>query len=155
MPVAPAIIAAVIGAAATATEVGLQLSGAGQPGQPKPVGPTPTPTSQLTAAIAPQALSIESATGGSVSPDYLSTIAPIQAGAGGQANTPSAIQQVLQQILGQPGGSGGGGASPSSLPTAPFPSNPPFTPTGLPVNLAALAATPGASDFLTKIAAGL
>jgi hypothetical protein len=145
----PAIIAAVIGAAATATEVGVQLSGAGQPSTPKQAtAPTPGPTvDQAKAAIAPQALSIESATGGSVSPDYLSTIAPIAAGVGGQPNTNNALQQVLQQIFGK----GGGGSTPSSTGAG----TAPFTPSGLPVNLSALSQTPGASDFLSKISGGL
>lgn len=146
----PAIIAAIIGAAATATEVGVQLSGAGQPSTPKQAtAPTPGPTTdQAKAAIAPQALSIESATGGSVSPDYLSTIAPIAAGVGGQPNTNNAMQQLLQQIFGK----GGGGGTPGSGGGA---GTAPFTPSGLPVNLAALSATTGASDFLSKISGGL
>lgn len=146
MPISAPIIAALIGAATTATETGLQLSGALTPTAPKPTTPTATgpTTGQITAATAPQALSIESATGGSVSPDYLSTIAPILAGTAGQANTPGAIQQILDQILGK-----GKGTAPTSSPTGNF------TPSGLPVNLSSLAATPGVSDFLTKIAGGL
>lgn len=147
----PAIIAAVIGAAATATEVGVQLSGAGQPSTPKqattPAPSSPT-TDQTKAAIAPQAMSIMSATGGSVSPDYLSTIAPIAAGVGGQPNTNNAMQQLLQQIFGKGGGNGTPGSS-GGAGTAPF------TPSGMPVNLSALSTTPGSSDFLSKISGGL
>jgi len=146
----PAIIAAAIGAAATAAEVGVQISGAGQPGSPKPTpaaapaGPT---ANQVAAAAGPQALTIESLTGGSVSPDYLSQIAPTQAGVGGQPNTNAGIQQILNQIFGK-----GGGGTPSTTTPGGTPS---FTPSGLGVNLSALAATPGTSDFLTKIAGGL
>lgn len=150
MPIAAPIVAALIGAAATATEVGVQLSGAGQPSTPKPAAAPPSsPTvDQAKALIAPQAMSIESATGGSVSPDYLSTIAPIAAGVGGQPNTNNAVQQLLQQIFGK----GGGNSVPGSTGGA---GTAPFTPSGLPVNLASLSQTPGASDFLSKISGGL
>lgn len=150
MPIAPAVIAALIGAAATATEVGVQLSGAGQPSQPKPQAAPPSgPTAQqVSAAVAPQALSIESATGGSVSPDYLSQIAPVLAGVGGQPNTNKGVQQVLQQILGnQPSGIGTGTAA-AGVPK-------PFSPSGIPVNLAPIANTGGTSDFLSKIVGAL
>jgi hypothetical protein len=137
--------------AVTAITTGLGASGAGDaPKVPAPQAPTGPSKSQLQAAIAPQAASIESMTGGSVSPDYLSTIAPILAGVGGQPNTNPAMQAILQQIFGQGGGSGGSsptvgaGGTPST-----------FTPTGLPTNLTSLASTPGLSDFLQKVGSGL
>lgn len=150
MPIAPAVIAALIGAATTATEIGLQASGAFSPGTPKTAPAATGPTvDQTKALIAPQALSIEQATGGSVSPDYLSTIAPVLAGVGGQKNTPQAMQQIIQQMLGRTASGGGSGSPSTGGGTAPF------TPTGTPVNLSALASTPGFSDFLSKIAGGV
>src|SRR6266849_5147781 len=108
MPLAAPVIAALIGAATTATDVGLQLSGALTPGAPKPAPAAPPVVGgtkdQVVAATTPQALSIESATGGSVSPDYLSTIAPVLAGTAGGTNTSAAMQQILQQIFGKGGG---------------------------------------------------
>jgi hypothetical protein len=152
LPIGAPIIAALITAATAATTTGLELAGAGQPSTPKqattPAQTGPT-VDQAKAAIAPQALSIESATGGSVSPDYLSTIAPLAAGVGGQPNTNNAMQQLLQQIFGKGGGGSTTGSTGAGAGTAPF------TPSGLPVNLAALSNTPGASDFLSKISGGL
>lgn len=146
MPISAPIIAALISAATAATTTGLSLAGAGQPARPPQPKPQPTgPTaSQVQAAVTPQAMTIESLTGGSVSPEYLSTIAPVQAGVGGQTNTQAGVQAALQQILGNKG--------PFLPGTAPSSS---FQPTGLPVNLAALASTPGTSDYLQKIAGGL
>ena len=147
----PALIPLLIGA-------GTSIAGlVNRPSAPKPPPATPpTPagptTDQARAAITPQALSIEALTGGSVSPDYLATIAPLAAGVGGTPNAPGAIQQVLQDIFGTGGGTRPGGGGTPATP-APTPSTPaPFTPTGLPVNLAALAQTPGLSDFLQKVA---
>jgi len=57
-------------------------------------------------------------------------------------NTNSAMQQVVQQILGS--GSNTGGNTPAAGTGG-------FGAAGLPVNLSALAATPGVSDYLTKI----
>lgn len=151
MPMAAPVVAALIGAASTAAEVGVQLSGAGQPSAPTAAPAAPTtpqgPTTQQTvSAIVPQALSIESMTGGSVSPDYLSTIAPLLAGVGGTSNLNPAMQQVLRQIF----GSGGGGSATGS--SAPGGSPTSFTPSGLNTNLAPLANSPGVSDFLQKVA---
>jgi hypothetical protein len=141
--------------AVTAITTGLSASGAlsgDTPKIPAPPSPTGPSKSQLQAAIAPQAASIESMTGGSVSPDYLSTIAPILAGVGGQPNTNPAMQAILQQIFGQGGGSGGSGSS-ATVGAGGTPSA--FTPTGLPTNLSSLATTPGLSDFLQKVSQGV
>jgi len=137
------------GAAAGASIGSTIYSDLNQPGMPKtpaaaPTGPT---TQQAQAAITPQALTIESLTGGSVSPDYLASIAPVLGGVGGQPNTNAAVQAMLKQLFGSGGGApgaapGGGGGTPS------------FQPSGLPTNLSGLAATPGVSDFLAKIAGG-
>jgi len=80
----PHIIPLILGIVATASTVGTQIAGAvsGPSGGPPQATPTPAPaaapatpsTDSLKAAITPQALNIESLTGGSVSPDYLSTI---------------------------------------------------------------------------------
>lgn len=152
MPLAPiAAIASIIGGAATAAT---SIYGAvNQPDTPKPAAPVATGPSvgQTQAALAPQALTIESLTGGSVSPDYLASIAPTLAGVAGQPNTGVAMQNVLKQILGT-----GNTPSPTSpTPSVGAPGAPTFTPTGMPINLAALATSPGASDFLTKLAGGL
>ena len=139
------IITAVIGAAGVGTSIyGMTQQGGDTP-KPAPAAPAGPTKDQAAAAIAPQALSIESATGGSVSPDYLSTIAPVLAGVAGQPNTNNAMQQILQQIFGK-----GGGTTPTP-PTSPG-ATPGFSPSGLPVNLSALAATPGVSDWLAKVA---
>lgn len=148
MPIGIPIIAALIGAATT---TGLALSGATTPSTPKsttpttatPAGPTP---SQVQAAVTPQALNIESLTGGSVSPDYLAQIAPIQGGIA--PGSSPAIQQVINSILGTqttPSGLTGGGTLTGGSATT-------FSPTGVPGNPAALAAVPGFSDWLQKMA---
>lgn len=158
MPAAlvPIIATVVAAAATTATSIYGAVNQPGTPKAPAPAGPTGPTSDQIKAAVGPQALSIESATGGSVSPDYLSTIAPILAGVptSGQGSQ-NAINSVIQGILGNQqipsfgGGAGGGfGAGLGSTPA-------PFTPSGMPVNLGALSATPGTSDFLTKIAGGI
>lgn len=145
-----AVIAALISAGVAGTGMGLQASGALTPDTPKAPGVTTPPgpsKSQLQAAIAPQAATIESMTGGSVSPDYLSTVAPLLAGAGGQTNTNSAMQSIIQQIFGAGGGSTGGGTPTVGAGGT----SAGFAPTGLPTNLASLASSPGLSDFLQKL----
>jgi hypothetical protein len=142
------IISAVVGAAGVGTSIyGMTQS----PSAPKPTPAAPAgPSVDATkAATLPQALSIMSATEGGVSPDYTSTNAPIFAGTAGGPNTSAAMQQILQQIFGKGGSvpSLGGGTSPGTAPSN-------FTPTGSPVYLGALAATPGVSDFLQKIIGG-
>lgn len=130
-----------LGSLAT-TGIGIGEQFANRPGgAPKPAATAPAgpSTSALTSAIAPQALTIESLTGGSVSPEYLSTIAPLLAGVAGQPNTPGAAQNVINQILGSNPGGGGGTA------TAPF------TPSSITTNLQDLGRTPGLSDFLSKL----
>lgn len=147
IPAIMAIISGVIGAGSTAYSI---YESQNQPGLPKtapaPSGPT---TQQAQSAIAPQATTIESQTGGSVSPEYLSTVAPVLAGVAGQPNTPAAMAAILSQILGS-GSTPSAGLSPggTGLPTN-------FTASGLPTNLSALASTPGASDYLSKVAGAL
>lgn len=139
IPIIAAIASAGVGIGSTI------YSDLNQPSTPKltpaaPAGPTPQ---QVQAAVAPQALSIESATGGSVSPDYLSTIAPVLGGVAG--SQPGSVQSVINQIL----GNGSANQAPGGLSTAPF------TPSGLPTNVSALAATPGTSTYLQNLAGQL
>lgn len=147
-----ALTGALTAGSLAATGIGLGEQLANQPGGgPKAApaaaaAPTGPPTSQILSAATPQALTIESLTGGSVSPEYLSTVAPLLAGVAGQPNTPSAMAQLLKQL--GLGGSGSTGGT-SSIPSAPF------TPSGTPTDLRALGQSPGLSDFLSKLSVSL
>lgn len=148
------LIPLIVGGAGVGTQIGMDI--ANQPGPaPKPVAPTGPSAPSISAAVAPQASTIESLTGGSISPDYLSSIAPQLAGVANQPNTQNGVQQFLNQFFGQ-GGGGGGGAAPNNV-GAPgsSPTSSTFAPSGLPTNLSALASTPGVSDFLQKLVSSL
>lgn len=103
----PAIIAAVIGAAATATEAGLQIAGVGQPGTPKVSGIDKLQTALANkktqaATIANQIPGIEGQTGGSVSPQYAAKVAETTSGAGGVGGSTenAGIAEIFGNLFG-------------------------------------------------------
>lgn len=103
MPVAPAIIAAIIGAAASTAGLGAELAGVGQPStsiSPAQKLATAKQNEKSTAAtIANQIPNIEGQTGGSVSPQYAAKVAELISGASGASG--AAENAGLAQIFGQ------------------------------------------------------
>jgi hypothetical protein len=148
MPVAllPAI-AAIAALAGTGITVGETL--ANQPsGKPPTATPAPAVSPamapQIKAAISGQDANIQAQTGGSLSPDYLTQIAPILAGTAGPGTSGIAqgatntftggANNPIAQVLRTLSTGGGGGAAPSASAQS-------FTPAGL-------APSPGGSDLI-------
>lgn len=141
----PAIIAAVIGAAMTATTTGLQLSGAFTPDSPKTPKPGTTPLTQgqndqQKAMVGQQLPNLQSMTGGSLSPEYAAQFGALQSGLGNDPQASGNVQAAINQFFGLTapgtsgftsgstgGGSGGGSgildmlskSSPQSMPKPP------------------------------------
>ena len=101
MPVAPAIIAAIISAAAGIGTTAFEL--ADRPGQPKLPG-IPKPTAQQIGTdknlITQQLPTIQSQVGGSVSPEYFLQMAKQFSGAQGQPGAGTAAQDAISQFFG-------------------------------------------------------
>lgn len=119
MPVGLVAAIATIAAAATTTGVTL-YEAANQPGTPKP-STTPSPlttsqNSQQAAAVGQQLPTLQSLTGGSVSPEYASQFGATQAGVANDPQATGNIQAAINQFFGlsAPGSTGltppGGGA---------------------------------------------
>ena len=117
----PVVIAAIIGAAVTATEIGLQASGALTPNSPK-VSTAPQPltaqqNAQQTAAVGQQLPNLQSLTGGSLSPEYAAQFGAVNAGVANSPQSTGNIQEAINQFFGltAPGSTGltpsAGGAS--------------------------------------------
>lgn len=140
MPEAIAIIASLIGAGTEVAGLFNRPSPPKLPTQPtQPIGPTPE---QQKALLAPQFPDIQALTGGSLSPDYYASVAPVRAGIAGTPGIEKVIRELLASFFGAGGTEGGGGGAS-------------FSPAGLGTNLSALATQPGTSDFLQKVAASL
>ena len=125
-----AAIAAI--ASLAATGVGLGETLANRPSTPKitttPAPLTPQQGNQIKAAISGQDANIQAQTGGSLSPDYLTQIAPVLAGvagpgtsgiAQGATNTYTGNANPIAQVLRVLAGGGGGGTSFSPAGIAP------------------------------------
>ena len=116
----PAIIPALIGAAATVGQV--IYSDVNQPGAPKSPGPvapvaqSPTTNAGQTTAAAQTLPTLQSLTGGSLSPEYASQFATLQSGQGNNPQAAGNVQAAINQFfgLGAPGQGGlsTGGVSP-------------------------------------------
>lgn len=124
----PAIIAAAIGLAATATTTGLQLSGAFNPGTPKPTpaqqaATVATQQNALKATVANETPNYQATAEGGLSPGYIANQIGNVSGTG--ANI-SSLQDLVKQYLGGSGGGGGGGLTtlPSGTPGASTTTNP-------------------------------
>lgn len=118
MPMTPAVIAAIISAASTATVGGLQLAGVGQPSAPTATGPSAADQlkaklaqqKQTAAMIANEAPNIEGATGGGVSPQYTAKVAATSQGV--PFNPGDIDSDQLKALFGNMfGGSEGGGGT--------------------------------------------
>lgn len=114
MPVAPAIIAAIISAAAAVGTTAFEI--ADRPGTPKVPG-IPKPTAQQVgvnrAEIGQQLPTLQSQVGGSVSPEYFRQIATQLSGAQNQPGSGTAAQEAISQFFGGGGGPGAGAGAPS------------------------------------------
>jgi hypothetical protein len=101
----PAIIAAIIGAAVTATTTGLELSGVGRPDSPKAPAPGPQPLTtgqnqQQQAAVSQQLPNLQSLTGGSLSPEYAAQFGALQSGVGNDPQASGNVQAAINQFFG-------------------------------------------------------
>ena len=105
-------IGSIIAAGVGGTEMGLQLSGAGQPSTPK-ASTTPSP---LTAAqnqnqqtaVGQSLPNLQSITGGSLSPEYAAQFGALQSGTANDPQATGNIQAAINQFFGlnAPGQSG-------------------------------------------------
>lgn len=101
----PVIIAAVIGAAVSATQLGLQASGAFTPDSPKAPKPGATPLTatqnqQQQALVGQQLPNLQSLTGGSLSPEYYAQFGGQQSGLGNDPQASGNIQAAVNQLFG-------------------------------------------------------
>lgn len=102
-----ALLPALIGAGTAATTTGLELSGAFNPGAPKPApSPTITPAIQdaQRAAVGSQFPTLQSQVGGSVSPEYYAAIAQLAAGTANSPGSSASTQEVVNNFFGGQGG---------------------------------------------------
>lgn len=118
------LIAAIATIAAAGTSTGLAIDSAlNQPGTPKPPSGLPTPltssqNSAQTAAVGRQLPTLQSLTGGSVSPEYAAQFGSTQAGTANDPQATGNIQAAINSFFGlaAPGSSGltapSGGGSP-------------------------------------------
>lgn len=150
MAIAPAVLAAIIGAAATTGET--IYSAVSQPSAPKaaPAAGAGPSRAQMASAAAPYGANIQAATGGSLSPEYYIQNAALQAGTAGQPGSDQAMRDMVARLFGTGGGAevtGGLGSNTASET---------FRPSTQPTNeQAAFQASPGVSDFMAKMAAAL
>ncbi|HEV2521034.1 MAG TPA: hypothetical protein VGT24_01525 [Candidatus Acidoferrales bacterium] len=108
----PAIIAAVIGAAASTAELGAQLAGVGQPSTG--ISPTQKLKTALAnkntqaATLANDIPNIEGQTGGSVSPQYAAKVAEAGTGTGGASGSAenAGIAEIFGNLFGNSEGLG-------------------------------------------------
>ena len=103
---APAVVAAIIGAsatgAATISEIAYQAASA--PGTPKP-NTTPPPLTpqgnqQQTAAVSQQLPDLQSLTGGSLSPEYAASFGATQSGLSNDPRATGNIQNAINNFFG-------------------------------------------------------
>lgn len=110
----PAIIAAIIGAAVTATTTGLELSGVGRPDTPKAPDPnkltplTANQNAQQQAVVGQQLPNLQSLTGGALSPEYAAQFGALQSGLGNDPQASGNIQAAINKYFGlnAPGNTG-------------------------------------------------
>jgi hypothetical protein len=140
---APAVIAAIIGATATGVGTAANLWEQGNQANPKFANPTATPLTSTqnagqTAAVSQQLPNIQALTGGSLSPEYYASIGGTNAGLGNSPQSTGNIQQAISQYFGlsAPGDTGltPTGSGPSGGPgiTSLTGSAPPSTGSGSP-----------------------
>lgn len=99
------MIAAIIGAAVSATQIGLQASGAFTPDSPKAPKPGSTPLTttqnqQQQALVGQQLPNLQSLTGGSLSPEYAASFGATQSGLANDPQASGNIQAAINQFFG-------------------------------------------------------
>jgi hypothetical protein len=117
-------IAAIASAGLGASELGMSLAGVGKPDTPK-ASTTPSPltaqqNSQQQAAVGQQLPTLQSMTGGSLSPEYAAQFGATQAGVGNDPRATGNIQEAINKYFGlsAPGDTGitPSGTGPSGSP---------------------------------------
>src|SRR5574337_1232452 len=145
MPAAIPIISAIIGAVGVGTKLVGMFDRSSAPTVPptQPPAPAGPSSQQIQSVVSSQLPTIQSLTGGSLSPDYLLTYAPIFGGVGGAPGLDPIVRRLLAQFL----GTGGGGSAGGGLPGAGLDTGSTCQPSGLPSSSAAASVSPGISDF--------